>query len=425
MEPFDFGALWVAGIIVVLLIFSAFLSGSETALTATSKARILRLQRDNQRRARWVMFLLEEKERLLGAILLANNAVNILASVLATGVFLRLFGEAGLIYATLVMTALVVIFAEVLPKTYAILTPDQTALRASGLLRILVVLLAPFTRLLSFISRSILRLAGFTDENAGLLLGAHEEIRGAIDLHHHEGSVHKGDRDMLGGILDLGDTRLDEIMIHRKSMQMIDANLPSQDIVKIMLDSPFTRIPLWRDEPENIIGMLHAKDLLRALATSPTGALDLEISQLVSPPWFVPETTLLSEQLNAFRTRKLHFALVVDEYGALMGMVTMEDILEEIVGEIDDEHDVPTSELHKRGDGSLEIAGTMSIRDLNREMGWELPDTEASSIAGLIIHEARSIPEVGQVFEFHGLRFRIMSKQRNQIIQIRITSQRA
>ena len=170
--------------------------------------------------------------------------------------------------------------------------------------------------------------------------------------------------------------------------------------------------------------MLHAKDLFRALATSPNGALDLEISQLTSPPWFVPETTLLSEQLNAFRTRKLHFALVVDEYGALMGMVTMEDILEEIVGEIDDEHDVPSSELHKRGDGSLEIAGTMSIRDLNREMGWDLPDTEASSIAGLIIHEARSIPEVGQVFEFHGLRFRIMSKQRNQIIQIRISSPR-
>jgi len=425
MEQFDFSILWVAGIIIVLLVFSAFLSGSETALTATSKARMMRMRKKNRRRARWVIALLDQKERLLGAILLANNAVNILASVLATALFLRLFGEAGMVYATLMMTALVVIFAEVLPKTYAILTPDLTALRAAAPLRILVITLAPLTRLLSIISRFILRLAGFTNEDAGRLLPAHEEIRGAIDLHHEEGSVHKGDRDMLGGILDLGDTRVEEIMIHRKSMVMIDGDLPSENIVKAVLESPYTRFPLWRDEPENIIGMLHTKDLLRALATSPTGAVGLDIAQLTSEPWFVPETTLLGEQLNAFRSRKLHLALVVDEYGALMGMVTMEDILEEIVGEIDDEHDLPTSLLRKRGDGTLEISGSLSIRDLNREMGWSLPDTEASSIAGLIIHEARSIPDVGQVFEFHGLRFRIMSKQRNQILQIRITRPQA
>lgn len=415
------GLLWTAGLILLLLVISAFLSGSETALTATSKARMLRLQQEGQRRARWVIFLLEQKERLLSAILLGNNLVNILASALATRLFLEAFGETGVVYATLVMTVMVVVFAEVLPKTYAILAPDVTALRFAGPLRILVILLAPITRILSFVSGSILRLTGLSKNANSSLVPAHEEIRGAIDLHHQEGAVHKGDRDMLGGILDLGDTTLEEIMVHRSAILVLDADLPSDEIVAAALESPFTRIPLWRDNPENIIGILHAKDLLRALANSPVGAAGIDIENIASPPWFVPETTSLSEQLNAFRERKAHFALVVDEYGALMGLVTMEDILEEIVGSIDDEHDRPDNMLRRRPDGTLEVSGALSVRDLNREMGWNLPDDEASSIAGLVIHEARVIPEIGQVFEFHGLRFRIMSRQKNRLMQIRIS----
>ena len=420
MSQSEMGLWLTGGFIVILLILSAFLSGSETALTATSRARMLRMQQEGSRRAGWVAYLLDQHERLLGAILLGNNLVNILASVLATSVFLRLFGETGVVYATLMMTLLVVVFAEVLPKTYAIQTPDQTALRASGLLRILVGVLAPFTKLLQLISRTILRAAGFTGASAGSLLPAHEELRGAIDLHHKEGGVRKRDRDMLGGILDLGDTHVDEVMVHRKSMLMVDADLTPAEIVKQVLDSPYTRIPLWSGEPENIIGVLHAKDLLRALAASNGGSETLDIRQLAAAPWFVPETTLLIEQLNAFRTRKAHFALVVDEYGALMGLVTMEDILEEIVGHIDDEHDEPDRLIRRLPDGSLEVTGTLSIRDLNREMGWTLPDTEATSIAGLIIHEARAIPEEGQTFVFHGLRFHILSRLRNQILQINI-----
>ena len=421
MDTISAGLLWTAGLIVLLLIISAFLSGSETALTATSKARILRLQQDGARRARWVIFLLEQKERLLGAILLGNNMVNILASALATRVFLEIFGESGVVYATLVMTIMVVVFAEVLPKTYAILAPDATALRVAGPLRVLVIVLAPVTRALSWLSGFILRITGLAKTANVSLVPAHEEIRGAIDLHHQEGAVHKGDRDMLGGILDLGDTTVEEIMIHRNAMLTLDAALPGDEIVKQALDSPYTRIPLWRDEPENIVGVLHSKDLLRAVATSPFGPAGIDVDAIAGPPWFVPETTSLSEQLNAFRERKAHFALVVDEYGAIMGLVTMEDILEEIVGAIDDEHDRPDNMLRRRPDGTLEVAGALSIRDLNREMGWSLPDSEASSIAGLIIHEARVIPDIGQVFEFHGLRFRVMSRQRNKIMQIRIS----
>ena len=421
MELFSAGLAWTAALIFLLLIVSAFLSGSETALTATSKARILRLQQDGARRARWVIFLLEQKERLLGAILLGNNMVNILASALATRMFLEIFGESGVVYATLVMTVMVVVFAEVVPKTYAILAPDATALRVAGPLRVLVIVLAPITRTLSWLSGFILRITGLAETANVSLVPAHEEIRGAIDLHHQEGAVHKGDRDMLGGILDLGDTTVEEIMIHRNAMLTLDAALPGDEIVKQALASPYTRIPLWRDEPENIVGVLHNKDLLRAVATSPVGPAGIDIDAIAGPPWFVPETTSLSEQLNAFRERKAHFALVVDEYGAIMGLVTMEDILEEIVGAIDDEHDRPDNMLRRRPDGTLEVAGALSIRDLNREMGWNLPDGEASSIAGLVIHEARVIPEIGQVFEFHGLRFRVMSRQRNKIMQIRIS----
>ena len=412
--------VWVTGgIIFLLIICSGILSGSETALTATSRARMNTLESEGVRAARWVNYLLERKEQLISAILLCNNLVNILASVLATNLFLKLVGENGIIYATLVMTAIVVIFAEVLPKTYAILTPDDTALRVSGLLRVIMWLLTPFSKLLQAISRFTLRLAGFREENAGNFLAPHEEIRSAIDLHHREGGVIKQDRDMLGGILDLAQITVGEVMVHRKHMLMFDADQPSAEVIQNILDSPYTRIPLWRDDQDNIIGVVHAKDMWRAAAQSKD---EINLDNVMSPPWFIPETTPLSEQLAAFRKRKAHFALVVDEYGTLMGLVTMEDILEEIVGHIHDEHDEPESGVKRLSEGGIEVAGSMSIRDLNRDMGWNLPDDEATTIAGLVIHEARAIPEAGQIFDFHGFRFRVIARQRNQILSLRILS---
>ncbi len=407
--------------IFILIICSAILSGSETALTAASRIRMNKLAQEGNRGARWVNFLLDRQEQFLGAILLCNNLVNILASVLATSLFLQLFGENGVIYATIVMTVTVVIFAEVLPKTYALSTPDVTAMRVSGLLRVVIFILRPLTWILQRISRLTLRLIGVGDDEAASLLAPHDEIRGAIDLHHQEGGVVKGDRDMLGGILDLRSITVSEVMVHRKSMFMIDASLKARDITQQMLESPYTRVPLWRDNPENIVGVLHARDVLRALAASPDGADGIDLSDIMKPPWFVPETTTLSHQLNLFRREKAHFALVVDEYAALMGMVTMEDILEEIVGHIHDEHDEIEGEIHRLQDGSIEVRGDMSIRDLNRDLAWSLPDDEATTIAGLVIHESRTIPEVGQIFDFYGYRFRIMARQRNQIVTLRIS----
>lgn len=410
--------------IVLLLLFSAFFSGSETALTAASRARMHHLAEDGNKRARVVLHLTDDRERLIGAILLGNNLVNILASALATSLFLALFGDAGVVYATLVMTAIVLVFAEVAPKTLAITNTDRVALAVSQPLRLVIFVFAPVTAAVQFIVRHALRIFGLNVDDKQQVLSAHEELRGAINLHHHEGSVVKIDRDMLGGILDLRDLEVSDIMVHRKNIAMIDAALPNGEIIAQAIASPHTRIPLWRDEQENIVGVLHARDLLRALSDAGWRPDAIDIPALAFKPWFVPDTTPLQDQLNAFLKRKSHFALVVDEYGMLMGLITLEDILEEIVGDISDEHDVEVAGVRAQPDGSVIVNGSVPIRDLNRAFDWTLPDDEATTIAGLVIHEARTIPDIGQTFTFYGFRFEILRRQRNQIAQLRVAPER-
>lgn len=414
----------ILGAIVLLLVFSAFFSGSETALTAASRARMHRLSEEGSKKARIVLHLTDDRERMIGAILLGNNLVNILASALATSLFLALFGDAGVVYATLVMTAVVLVFAEVAPKTFAITNTDRVALAVAQPLRLLIFVFGPVTAAVQFIVRNTFRIFGLSVDDTQQVLSAHEELRGAINLHHHEGSVVKIDRDMLGGILDLRDLEVSDIMVHRKNIAMIDAGQPNPEIIAQAIASPHTRIPLWRDEPENIIGVLHARDLLRALADADWKPDAIDIPKLAFKPWFVPDTTPAQDQLNAFLKQKSHFALVIDEYGVLMGLITLEDILEEIVGDISDEHDVEVAGVRAQPDGSVVVNGSVPIRDLNRAFDWSLPDEEATTIAGLVIHEARAIPEIGQTFTFHGFRFEILRRHRNQVAQLRISPER-
>ncbi|WP_421787876.1 HlyC/CorC family transporter [Hyphobacterium sp.] len=407
------------GGIVLLLLFSAFFSGSETSLTAVSRARMLQLEKDGKPAARRVNHLTEDRERLIGAILLGNNLVNILASSIAAAVFLRLFGEAGVAYATLVMTMLVLIFAEVLPKTYALSNPDRFAQAVSAPISVFVLIFAPIVAAVQAIVRGTLRVFGANVE--GPVLSSHDELRGHIDLHHQEGGVVKDDRDMLGGVLDLRELTVDDVMVHRKNITMIDADLPVSDIISSALNSPHTRLPLFKGDSENIIGVLHARDLARALLKSGGDAGAIDLQKVMREPWFVPETTELQDQLNAFREKREHFALAVDEYGALMGLVTLEDILEEIVGEIEDEHDIVVEGVRMEEDGVWLIDGHTPIRDVNRALDWDLPDEEAVTMAGLVIHESQTIPETGQVFSFHGVRFEILERRRNQIALMRVT----
>jgi len=411
----------IVGTVIGLILISAFFSGSETALTATSRARMHELERRGNRRAATVNRLIAAPERLIGSVLLGNNLMNILASALATTVFVELFGTAGVALATLAMTALVLIFGEVMPKTYAILNPDRFALAVAPLIRASVAVFAPFVSGVEAIVRLTFRLFGVDITDARKLLTAQEELRGAINLHHREGAFIKRDRDMLGGILDLSELELSDVMVHRTNMHTIDASQPPGEIITDVLKSGHTRIPVWKDNQDNIIGILHAKDLLAALQAAGGDAAKIDIEAVTTPPWFVPDSTSVADQLNAFLRRKVHFAIIVDEYGEVMGLVTLEDVLEEIVGEISDEHDVAVSGVRREAAGSYVVEGSVPIRDLNRLNDWHLPDEEATTIAGLVLHEARMIPEIGQAFTFHGFRFEVLRKRRNQLTSLRIT----
>ena len=414
--------------IFVLLGISAFFSGSETALTAASRGKLHSMADKGSRGAKRALALTEDTERLIGAVLLGNNLVNILAAALATSLFTRLFGDSGVALATLVMTLLVLIFAEVLPKTYAITNSEGAASFVSAPIRALVIIFAPIVATVRITVRAILRLFGAKMTNLDEDDAAQQEIAGAIALSHSEGNFEKDDRDRLLGALDLKDREVEEIMLHRSDIEIIDAAASPQDIVTQSLASRYTRLPIFKDEPENIIGIIHTKDLLREVDKLVRGedggpdAIDrLNITDIAREAYFVPETTPLDDQMREFLRRKAHFALVVDEYGDLQGLITLEDILEEIVGEITDEHDEDAEILDgKDTSGNFKIDGSATIRDVNRMHEWNLPDDEANTIAGLVIHEAQMIPKIGQVFSFHGFRFEIAGRDQNRITKLKV-----
>jgi Mg2+/Co2+ transporter CorB len=405
--------------VLFLLAASAFFSGSETALTASSRARMHTLALEGNSRAGIVNKLMDTPERVIGTVLLGNNLVNILATSLTTSLLIRMFGDAGVAYATLLITALVVIFSEVLPKTYAIAFADRMSLAVSPVMLVLVKLMRPLTHATEIIVRQILRLTPtHLDDDANIL--AHKEIRGTIELQSKDGAVAQHDAEMLGGVLDLRELHVLDIMVHRTKMATIDIGEPVARIIDAVLASQYSRMPVWRETPDNIVGILHSKDLLAALRDAGWSPERIDIAKLLSPPWFVPDTTSVNDQLSQFLKRKFQLALVVDEYGEVRGLVTLEDILEEIVGQIADEHDVGEVQVRHQADGSVLVEGTLPLRDLNRATGWSLPDDAATTVAGLVMHEAQTIPEAGQVFTFHGFRFEIVRKTRNRIMAVRI-----
>lgn len=422
-------SFWITtGGIAFLLLLSAFFSGSETALTAASRGKLRAAANRGDESAEIALKVREDGERLIGSILLGNNVANILSASLATALFSRFFGDHGVALATLVMTALVLIFAEVLPKTYAITAPEAAASRVARPVSWVIAVLAPIVMLVRAIVRGILRIFGVRTDPDGQVLSLKDEIAGAIAISHSEGAVHKEERDRLLGALDLAERTVEEIMTHRSKIAMIDADAPPEAILTQVLASPHTRLPVYRDERDNVVGVIHAKDLLRAvnkLVRGDAGDLasiaDLDILSVAMKPYFIPDTTPLDEQMRAFLKRRTHFALVVDEYGELRGLLTLEDIIEEIVGEITDEFDIDAEHPMKRSEaGDFIVDGAMTIRDFNRATDWTLPDDEANTVAGLVIHEAQIIPNEGQVFAFHGFRFEILQRKENRITRIKV-----
>lgn len=416
----EIGILLSGLAIIVLLVLSAFFSGSETALTAASKARMMSREKNGDTRAGLVNKIRDKKDRLIGALLLGNNLVNILASALATSMLIKLFGDAGVVYATLVMTMLVLIFAEVLPKTYALHHSETMSMKIAPIIKWVVIVFAPVTEMVTWIVRQVLRLFGV--DLFKVKTGSHLELlRGTIEMHDGPEEETQEQRAMLRSILDLADVDLEEIMVHRKNVAMINADDKIESIVEQVLQRSFTRLPVWKGKPDDIIGVIHSKMLLQELHASGGDASKIDLQNIMMKPRFVPESTHLYDQLQNFRAKREHFAVVVDEYGAFMGIVTLEDILEEIVGEIDDEHDQNVTGVRKLAGGTLMVEGTVTIRDLNREFDWVLPDEDYATIAGLILHESQMIPDAGQSFMFHSFRFDIVRRQRNQITRIRLT----
>ena len=409
-------------VVLALLGVSAVFSAAETALTGASRGRMHQLEREGDGPARRVNRLLSDQETMIGAVLIGYNVINILSSSLTTEFITRMVpGAWGVALATAIMTVLVVVFVEVLPKTLAIVHPDDVARSLSTPMLVVVRVLGPVIFAIQWVVRHTLRMFGVNLDMKTDVLAAHKEIRGAVEYHHSEGAVESGDRRMLGGVLDLSDMDVSDVMVHRRSITMIDAGLPPQELVARAMEAEHTRLPLYRNEPENIVGVLHARDLLRAVARAQGDVDAIDVGTIMREPWFIPETTKLKDQLNAFLKRRSPLALVVDEYGALQGLVTLEDIIEEIVGEIDDEYDQAIQGLRRQPDGWVDVDGDVTIRDLNRAMDWTLPDDHAVTIAGLVIYEARTIPEPGQKFLFHGHRFQILRRQRNQITALRVS----
>jgi Mg2+/Co2+ transporter CorB len=408
-------------LVVLCLMLGAYMSAAETAITGASRPRMHRLAQQGNKRAVLINRLLDRKDEAVSAVLLGNSVVNILSASLTTAVLTAIFGAAGVVYATIIVGVMVVIFAEVMPKTWALLRADRVALILAPSIVVTLAILGPMARGVAWVSRLFLRLIGVHVDRTPEIDEHADVLRGAIEL-HGEGQADEAvpaEKAMLRSVLDLGDRTVGDVMTHRGNVVLIDGDQPMDAIVTQMLAAPYTRIPVQRGEPDNIVGVIHAKDLFRAVkaAGSPEA---VKLEDVMTPPWFIPESTVLFDQLQAFRARHEHFAIVVDEYGALRGIVTLEDIIEEITGDIEDEHDAIKRGVMLREDGSLICQGDVPIRDLNREFDWGLPEDVAITIAGLVLHEARRIPEVGQIYAFYGFRFEILKREGTRIAELRI-----
>lgn len=418
--PFEIPLLVI--LIFILLFISICFSATETAITAASRAKIHQLAKEGNKKAAILKSLQTQMSLVISAILIGNTSLNIISATLATAVLTMLFGNDGIVYlmSSLVMSILIIVFAEVMPKILAVHQPERILFLIANPLKYLFTFFKPVTLSVNWLARKTLRIFAIKIHSEIISHTTVEELRGIIDMHQGPGEEVKDERAMLKSILDLRTVTVGEILVHRQNVVMINADDTPENIIDMVLKSPHTRFPVWKDDSDNIIGIIHTKALFRALKELGGNLKNFDITTACNKPWFVPESSDLLDQLSAFKTRQEHFALVVDEYGSLLGIVTLEDVLEEIVGDISDEHDTKALTMKGMVDGSYIVEGTTTIRDINRQFDWDLPDDDASTIAGLILYKTRDIPQIGQKFEMFGFEFEILNRQRNQITLIRI-----
>lgn len=404
--------------IIMLIGLSGLMAATETAITASSPGKIQKLKSEGDKRAGLLLKILKTKDKVISTLLIGNSILNTICTTIAAGLFIEFLGDdLGTVIASAVMSVVIIVFAEVVPKAIAVVKSEQLALFMASPIRIFLKILKPINYFLAIVVKLFCLIFRI---NLKQQISGTDEVRGVIEHHLQEGNVYKSDRDMLEGVLDIRDMTVSEIMVHRSNIVSINADLPNEEIVKNILSSIHTRIPLWKDNKDNIVGILHSKDLLRRLhETNDTAKPD--IRSLMTEPWFVPDNALVIQQLHDFKERKTHFACVVDEYGDLQGIITLEDILEEIVGQIYDEHDRSNETIIKKSDTEFIIDGSVTIRDINREMNWDLPDEDANTIAGLIIHEMERIPKQGEILEKFNLKITVLKKFKNRIKTIKVS----
>ncbi len=409
----------VLSIIFVLLILSFLFSGAEIGLTSISRSRVNKLKLDGNKKAKVIDHLLNKNELTIGTILLGNTIINITCSALLTAIVINFFGNEGVFLLTITMTFCILLFCEVLPKTYAMQNPEKFTSFSAYFVLFFVKIFSPLTSGIQFIVNLILKLCGPHKDRE--VISAADAMRNIIVLHRSEGTMLKQDLDMLNSILDLAETEISEIMTHRRNLFSLDIDRNKEELIREILTSSHSRVPLWQKEPDNIIGVVHVKNLINALREKDNRTEEVNITQVMSKPWFIPESTPLSVQLHNFRKNRKHLAFLVDEYGALQGIVTLEDILEEIVGEISDEHDLITDNFIKKiSDNTYHIEGKSTIRNINRQLHWNLPDEEATTLAGMIVNEIERIPDEGEEFSMYGFYFKILKKDKNTITAIEV-----
>lgn len=407
-------------LVVLLLSASSFFSACETAVSVASKAKLHSLAKTGGKMAVLGERIKDQISYVINTILACNTAFNAVATSLATMLLIQCLGERGAVYASAVMTVLILFCAEVMPKMIALRDPEKLVIRSAYVVNFFLFLFKPLTLVINGLARKILTLFRLDRVSPETYDESVEELRGVIDLHKGPDQDTQQERAMLKSILDLRSVQVSEIMVHRKNVTMLNADDPLDSVVDQILNSPFSRLPIWQGNVDNIVGVVNVKMLLREVRSRPDRLNELDLKTIAHKPWFIPDSTDLLEQLQLFRQRKEHFSLVVDEYGAWLGVVTLEDILEEIVGEIDDEHDISVQGVRVQPDQSIVIDGSVTIRDLNREFDWDLPDDSAATIAGLLINTVRMIPNVGQVFMLYGFRLTVLKRQRNQITLIKM-----
>jgi len=409
-------------ILILLLICSFFFSGTETALTAVSAPLLHEQEKQGNKRAALLNRLRAKSDKLLGTLLFGNNIVNIATTALSTSIMINFFGEKlGVILSTCVVSIVILVFSEILPKTYALSIPYTFSLKVTPILNICVRLFSPFVAALSWISKCALRFLPRSTQTLDAEEKLKAEIRGTLDL--DTGTALAQEQSMLKSVLDLDDVTVEDVMQHRSHIVSLNIATPPADIFKFISQTPFSRIPLWRGRRDNIVGILHVKAVLKMMTRGASDHKKLNVLDYCAKPWFVLNTTNLMDQLHAFKKRREHFALVVNEYGDLQGLVTLEDVLEEIVGDISDENDKPEESILqpvKTESGAWRVDGSTTIRDLNRHFKWELPDENATTIAGLVLYLAERIPKEGKTFMLDGFTFVVAERDGNRLTYIDI-----